>query len=902
MIKLMIKFINILVLTNSLLWTTAFAQTAAGDAAKLDAAAAAAAATTTVHNTTGVSRDALTSGNTLEVGAAVHSVTTEQINVANGNIPNAQTAAAQALAAMNAAQTLLDQKEALYQAAESGVNQALIDRRTSELNAALANCPGYDPLNGFGSCSGQNAADISTAQTNLTQAQLRNNDPGLIAQTKAERDQAKTDLIAATHENQYGMQTEAGANALKAAAQEIDNSIIRELAKPAGGVIDVINTAATTNNLTDQFGGRSGYGLSLYGDQLKRDITMLIIGQVTSRLSACTQVPDLKLGIGAGQAFIVGEVAEYAQAEYLKGQLKEAISRTQGNLEHKQLEYFETLLTEYKQVLDSSLAKKEFRTLSKVAFKNAAALAAAEAVEDETFHTACENSNINMTSRGSNKAGDEWAICIAEDLACSALFTGALACHLALVPCLNDAPASQNSCNSGFAATKQKLIDRKLACDQLGDESMITSTITASKTIRDRCVADGDAVALSAGTGCSGYSSPGAGPYSMCDKASDAYKRNMAACPVSVLTAAPAATLESSGVALPKDASYVARASEKVSRALDIRMASPRHRVIVWSAFSDLADQAIQDNVLMINEIKKQMAKIQSIIDELNKSANGVTLANNTSTTLKNPTLNLLKPTTFKFKAATTCLTGVTGACAPVSDSMAGLSGFNNFSGALKDSTNGVTKGLDVISNTQSITAAGMSSILGANNRASAIDKELAKKTSLLQSLLKKSGDKTDLKKDSLSFSNDFKKSVTKITNISTDSDSSSKLASLSSNGKEDAAGLANSTMKANKLLNPGTGTAGLLSAIGNISDQKKSDESKTDDSSKSDKLKDGGIDPNSEEGRRIAEAIEARNKTNKSKYSSSEDDGLFDKISKAYVRNFDKILVKRAKIIPESN
>ena len=48
------------------------------------------------------------------------------------------------------------------------------------------------------------------------------------------------------------------------------------------------------------------------------------------------------------------------------------------------------------------------------------------------------------------------------------------------------------------------------------------------------------------------------------------------------------------------------------------------------------------------------------------------------------------------------------------------------------------------------------------------------------------------------------------------------------------------------------------------------------------------------EERRRIAEAIEARNKANKDKYSSNAEKTLFEQITNAYIRNYDKILTKK--------
>lgn len=48
------------------------------------------------------------------------------------------------------------------------------------------------------------------------------------------------------------------------------------------------------------------------------------------------------------------------------------------------------------------------------------------------------------------------------------------------------------------------------------------------------------------------------------------------------------------------------------------------------------------------------------------------------------------------------------------------------------------------------------------------------------------------------------------------------------------------------------------------------------------------------EDGRRLAEAIEARNKANQSKYQSNDEQTIFEKVTNAYIRNYDKILNKK--------
>ena len=48
------------------------------------------------------------------------------------------------------------------------------------------------------------------------------------------------------------------------------------------------------------------------------------------------------------------------------------------------------------------------------------------------------------------------------------------------------------------------------------------------------------------------------------------------------------------------------------------------------------------------------------------------------------------------------------------------------------------------------------------------------------------------------------------------------------------------------------------------------------------------------EDARRLAEAIEARNKANKDKYKTNDGQTIFEQVTNAYIRNYDKVLTKK--------
>lgn len=54
------------------------------------------------------------------------------------------------------------------------------------------------------------------------------------------------------------------------------------------------------------------------------------------------------------------------------------------------------------------------------------------------------------------------------------------------------------------------------------------------------------------------------------------------------------------------------------------------------------------------------------------------------------------------------------------------------------------------------------------------------------------------------------------------------------------------------------------------------------------------GTGVSDEDSRRLAEAIEARDKANREKYKSNDEQTIFEKVTNAYIRNYDKVLIKK--------
>ncbi|MDO9183683.1 MAG: hypothetical protein Q7U04_14815, partial [Bacteriovorax sp.] len=164
------------------------------------------------------------------------------------------------------------------------------------------------------------------------------------------------------------------------------------MSQDSNQVLDVVKEATTVTNTNEnlivKYTGADP-DFDIYNSELQKDVVMQVIAQVTSRLKFCSQPPDMVLAMGAGEAFLAGEIAEYAEAERLKKQMEEVLASTETN--DKQIEHLLKLKQSYIDVLAAADRKQNLRNLSSIAFKNAAAVATSEAVEDETYANSCRD-------------------------------------------------------------------------------------------------------------------------------------------------------------------------------------------------------------------------------------------------------------------------------------------------------------------------------------------------------------------------------------------------------------------------------------------------------------------------------------------------------------------------------
>lgn len=652
-------------------------------------------------------------------------------------------------------------------------------------------------------------------------------------------------------------------------------------------VVTIVKNATTTTILDDQY-----KDIELYKTERQQDIVMFVIAQTTERLKACNQPPDVKAAIEAGKVFLKGEVAEYKEAVRLKKEIEKTLQEVVG--ETKQLAIFYQLRKSYHDILTSTRTKQTLRNLATDAFKNASALAAAEAVEDESARNSCQDMNTQKTDKGKDDANSmdmmKMACYAAAMIGCYMAFkadapewcaVGAVCLALSFL-----AKDDKKSCEQGAQATNTRIAERDTACNQLGTEDMFKTseapTTTASKFITDNCLHAGSTVSQGAGQGCQRHSSSGAGPYPTCDAALKAYERNMVACPVSVLTDALNANLESAGIASEVGKEFVATASKKISRALDLRMASPYQRAYVWEAFSDLAKEASDINKKMIEAIEKQLADLEKLIAELERLNKGTPTGKTTNTLAKNKTFLNGANITIGGNENTIPCTG--NNCSAVADNFANTSGFENLPLQLQEATLNLAQNIDAI-NSGNIGRGSATSVLRTSTRNKAINDILARKKKLIENLKKKNGQNLDLNKETQNFKNSIKAISSNGAHINSKSSSAGHWSG--SGGSENNI----NTNKDEKNGGPNFEYAPYARTNPLMLGTKSSDPN----SSKSER--NYGKKPQTEEElvneKTIDEVIMARDK-NSELYTSSEKTGLFEKITNAYIRNYDKLLTKK--------
>ena len=636
-----------------------------------------------------------------------------------------------------------------------------------------------------------------------------------------------------------------------------------------------------------------------YKQELQKDIVMVIIGQTTSRLSVCSSAPDMKVAIAAGSNFINGEIAEYLKTQALQKKMKEIIVSTKKYDE--QIQYLVTLRKEYATVLESTEKKNQTRTLSKDAFLNAATLAANETIEVESLAKACQDQNNSKVQSGQGQANNQIMIFLAlAAMYYSYPYCAGCAAAAAVLALKLLAEGDEKSCQAGGSQTNNYLTETKFACNELGTYEMFKTsdnpTTTASKTIYDNCITASTKVSGNAGSGCKGYSGNGAGPYSSCDMSLDAYKRNMVHCPVSVFNPASnvdpvKATGVTAGEVSGVSIDFILSSTQSLARALDLRMASPYQRTIVWKAFANLTEVAIATNEGSIAKIKANIDKLDKLIAELMRLNNG-----NATT---NAVASGIKP--IQSQETDTTAPNINGSSSSsnmihkgLSSSLGSSKSFVQSSAFVQDITSKLAVELENKDYSSSDKLNSGLSSADQKNRSKAILDAYKAKARQLETYMKSQGKNVNIDQEASKLSKELLTAVAKDSGkISGFSNAVASYSSgLSANSTSDASGAADKAKHQLEVPNftiPSANPDIALPSFSNGAKAATSADKKavtTPDTSATE----------SEENIVIENAINARDQKKDDKYNSKEEDSIFTKLTKAYIRNYDKVLKKKEK------
>ena len=580
----------------------------------------------------------------------------------------------------------------------------------------------------------------------------------------------------------------------------------------------------------------------MYDDALQADITMVILGSVTTRLKLCPststkEIPDMMMAATAGQAFVTGEVEEYTDLVDLKNQLNTLMKQIVGDPNDKQRQALVLLKQGYERVKAISTTKKQLRQAAQASYLAAADAATAEAAQLATNTQSCTTGIKSKVAKGVSEA-NMWAMigaigCIAW-MACSWMgcpmpnYLGVPACGVAVI-----AYANASSCQSGGDSSVKANNNRKNVCeDRDGGGNHIhdktdaqPDSMTVSSHITTQCVAlKGDVITGAANSGCDNiFASSGKGPYTGCDAADQGYQDLNASCKLGGLSgehdpnfydpaqkftfikptktymeilsdiffsAAHAGLLSAMGVSRQKVVDFIHTQMPIFANALDTQLAAPVWRAIAWQALAGLVGDAISATDGMLGQIDSDISKIQQILDALD---NHIQIGNNGNTTFGNSTNFVAVPGGV---ATLPCITNSgAGACKSVSVAVTTTQGFLELPGSVRALGAKVLNVGDSLSGAGSVSSGTLGKINTLNASADAIRADLLKRQQLLQKVMAQNGTQMDMVKESNKFASNLR-AITK-SGLAAAGSNASEMRSMMSGGS----GLSSTNADAQKAL-----------------------------------------------------------------------------------------------------
>ncbi len=555
-----------------------------------------------------------------------------------------------------------------------------------------------------------------------------------------------------------------------------------------------------------------------YDKALHADITMVILGTVTTRLMSCTaipvdtQVPDMLIASTAGTAFVAGEVAEYTDIIAVKNNLQNLLKDIKGDPNDRQLASLEQLKATYIAIQNATNSKKVARQASQASFYNAAQAATAEAAMLVTLNTACSNEINSKVQKGVSAANNyamrgaisciQWAMCAWEGCP-EPQYLEKGACATAVIAVID-----AGTCASGGSSSVGMNASRKNTCeDRNGSGAHLhnqtteqpTPSRTVSTGVTGKCIAIKN-VGSAANSACGGtiFAKDGKGPYSSCDTADRAYEKNNVSCPLNsldgtldpnfykindkiissqpvknyfeivsnlIFSSADAGMLSSMGVSKAAVVEFIKNQTPIFANAIDTQLSAPVWRSIAWTALGDLVGTALTTTDSMLDQIQRDIDQIQSIIDAVHKS---IGLGSKGGLGFGSSTDNAAPTQTFE---ALPCVPGTnSGNCPSVVKAVSTAPAFLELPQSVQALSAKTAKVADALSQATTLssgTIAGMNSL---GSSAKAIRADLVQRQLNLQKLMATTGSPIDIAKEVGKLSNkltDITKSGLKKSNMS---------------------------------------------------------------------------------------------------------------------------------------
>lgn len=182
---------------------------------------------------------------------------------------------------------------------------------------------------------------------------------------------------------------------------------------------------------------------------------------------------------------------------------------------------------------------------------------------------------------------------------------------------------------------------------------------------------------------------------------------------------------------------------------VDLLMFVPRNRAIAWGLFAGLALMSAKSSDNVMKKLDANIAKIDSILADLNKLSKGVKTQNLSQQGINLATVNpnAIAPISFSTNAATTtdCMAGNNSTnCAKLSNQLSSMPGFANLPDSFKDiASQSVALG-DSLSGSKGLTGSTLASAESLGAKQNAIAKLLENR----QAVLNKLNPKTTMKKE----------------------------------------------------------------------------------------------------------------------------------------------------------